>query len=380
MRRFLTIAINALLELTRQPVFLLLLTCSACFNIFLAAVPYFGFGEDPKLVKDSALAVMLVSGLFGAVLSASASVAHEIRSGTALAVLSKPVSRAQFLLAKYCGLAGALTILTYVNTVSALLASRMAYDAYGSTDAKSLGIFVGALVIAYLIAAFANYFLGRPFVADAVLAVVVMATLAFIIVAFFEHERRAFGEVAAVDWRLVPASVLILFALWVLAGVAVACSTRFEMIPTLAICTGVFLLGLMSDYLFGRLAEPVWAGSNLASEMNNPRRSESQKKLIGEIVERYDLNKDGRLTFEEQEKISGGDRDRLVRAGMGGSWWASVLYTVIPNWQLFWLADALEGKGEIPWSYVGKAFGYVVGYLGASLALALLLFEGRELS
>src|SRR5262245_61507317 len=136
MRQFLTIATTAFMDLVRQPVFLLLVTCSAVVNVFLAAVPYFGFGEDPKLVKDSTLAVMLLSGLFGAVLSASASVAHEIRSGTALAVLSKPVGRAQFILAKYLGLAGALTLLTYVNAVSALLASRMAFDAYGGTDTK----------------------------------------------------------------------------------------------------------------------------------------------------------------------------------------------------------------------------------------------------
>src|SRR5438552_16200088 len=96
MRQFLTIASNAFMELVRQPVFLLLMTCSAVFNVFLATVPYFGFGDDPKLVKDSTLAVMLLSGLFGAVLNASASVAHEIRSGTALAVLAKPVGRAQF--------------------------------------------------------------------------------------------------------------------------------------------------------------------------------------------------------------------------------------------------------------------------------------------
>src|SRR6266498_721896 len=144
MRQFLTIARNAFMELVRQPVFLLLMTCSAVFNVFLAAVPYFGFGDDPKLVKDSTLAVMLLSGLFGAVLDASASVAHEIRSGTALAVLSKTVGRAQFLLAKYVGLAAALTVLTYVNALGTLLASRMAFDAYGDADTRSLGIFCGA--------------------------------------------------------------------------------------------------------------------------------------------------------------------------------------------------------------------------------------------
>src|SRR5208282_6378487 len=126
MRQFFTIAANAFMELIRQPVFLLLMTGSVIFELFLAVPYYFALGDEPKLVKNSALAVMLLSGLFGAVLSASASVAREIRSGTALAVLAKPVGRAQFLLAKYAGLALALTVLTYVNLLVALLASKMA--------------------------------------------------------------------------------------------------------------------------------------------------------------------------------------------------------------------------------------------------------------
>ena len=368
------------MELVRQPVFLLLMTCAAVFNVFLAAVPYFGFGDDPKLVKDSTLAVMLLSGLFGAVLNASASVAHEIRSGTALAVLAKPVGRAQFLLAKYLGLAAALTVLTYVNALSALLASRMAFDAYGDADTHALGIFCGTLALGYATAGFINYFLQRPFVANAVLAVVIMATLAFVFIVNFTETKNRFGLAPnEVDWRLVPAAILILFALLVLAGLALACSTRFEMIPTLAICTGIFLLGLMSDYLFGRRAEPVWM-TNLQAELNNPQLTGEQKTLLQELVEKYDRNKDGRLDLPEQNTLSTQDRQRLTRAGLGGRWWASVLYTIVPNWQLFWLADALEGKNRIPWSYVGRAFAYVVGYLGASLALGLLLFEERDLS
>jgi ABC-type transport system involved in multi-copper enzyme maturation permease subunit len=380
MRQFFTIASNAFMELVRQPVFLLLLTCSAVFSVFLAAVPYFGFGDDPKLVKDSTLAVMLLSGLFGAVLNASASVAHEIRSGTALAVLAKPVGRAQFLLAKYLGLAAALTVLTYVNALSALLASRMAFDAYGDADTRSLGIYCGMLGLGYAGAGLINYFLRRPFVANAVLAVVVMATLAFVVIVCFTQTKNRFGMTPnEVDWRLAPAAILILFALLVLAGLALACSTRFEMIPTLAICTGIFLLGLMSDYLFGRRAEPVWRAS-LQAELDNPQLTGGQKKLLKEVAEKYDMNKDGRLDLNEQESLSAADKQQLSRAGLGGRWWASVLYTVVPNWQLFWLADALEGKNQIPWSYVGRALGYVIGYLGASLALALLLFEERELT
>src|SRR5215831_4847232 len=157
MRQFITIATNAFMELVRQPVFLLLMTSSAVFEIFLATPFYFAFGDEPKLVKDSTLAAMLLAGLFGAVLSASASLAREIRGGTVLAVLSKPVGRAQFLLAKYCGLMAALGVLTYVNLLAALLASRMAFDAYGSTDLFAWAVFAAGLIVAYAIGGFTNF-------------------------------------------------------------------------------------------------------------------------------------------------------------------------------------------------------------------------------
>lgn len=320
MRQFATIATNAFMELVRQPIFLLLTTASAAFEIFLATPYYFAFGDEPKLVKNSVLAVMLLTGLFGAVLTASSSLAKEIRSGTALAVLSKPIGRVQFLVAKYVGLIVALTFMAYVNLVSALIASRMVFDAYGSTDMAALGIFAGALVMAYAIGGFSNYFLRRPFVSDAFFAMVVMLTLAAFVIIQFTKQKQSLGEMASVDWRLVPAGILILFALWILAALALACSTRFDMIPTLAICSAVFLVGIMSDYLFGTHAEK-------------------------------------------------------------GSWWASVLYTITPNWQLFWLADTLEtGKTTFYWGYVGKAFGYAVAYAAAALSLAVMLFEERELS
>ena len=56
-------------------------------------------------------------------------------------------------------------------------------------------------------------------------------------------------------------------------------------------------------------------------------------------------------------------------------------FTRHSNWQLFWLADALDmGKSTFHWDYVAKAFGYTVGYAGAALAIGTALFEERELS
>jgi ABC-2 type transport system permease protein len=319
MRQFTAIAGNAFMELIRQPVFLLLMTLSSLFEIFLACVNYFGFGDEPKLIKNSALAVMFLAGLFGAVLSASASVAREIRSGTALAVLAKPVSRAQFLLAKYAGLSVALALLAFVNCVAALLATRMAFDAYGSVDYPGLTVFCASLVLGYVVAGFSNFFLRRPFVSDAVFAVAVMVVLAFAVLQYIPREHIRMTEYTGIDWRVVPASGLILMAVLILAALALACSTRVEMVPTLAICSSLFLLGLVSDYFWGTRAK-------------------------------------------------------------AGSWWASGLYAVTPNWQLFWIADALEGKSQIPLGYLGRAFGYACAYIGAILALALVLFEDRELS
>jgi hypothetical protein len=307
------------MELIRQPVFLLLMTLSSLFEIFLACVNYFGFGDEPKLIKNSALAVMFLAGLFGAVLSASASVAREIRSGTALAVLAKPVSRAQFLLAKYAGLSVALILLGCVNCIAALLATRMAFDAYGSVDLPGLGVFCAALVLAYLIAGFSNYFLRRPFVSDAVFAVMIMVVLAFALLQYIPREHIRMIDYKGIDWRVIPASVLIVMAVLILAALALACSTRVEMVPTLAICSSLFLLGLVSDYFWGTRAKD-------------------------------------------------------------GSWWASGLYAITPNWQLFWMADALDGEGKIPISYLGRALGYACAYIGAILSLALVLFEDRELS
>ena len=380
MRQFLTIASNAFMELVRQPVFLLLMTSSAVFEIFLATPYYFAFGDEPKLVKNSTLAVMLLAGLLGAVLSASASLAREIRTGTALAVLAKPIGRAQFLLAKYVGLVLALTVVTYVNLVAALLASRMAFDAYGSTDLFAVGIFSLALILAYLMGGFSNFFLRRPFVSDAVFCLVLMVTVAFVVINFYTKEAKPQSFATGVDWRLIPAGILILFALWVLAGLALACSTRLDIIPTLAVCSALFLLGIMSDYLLGRHADPVWR-YDLQEEANSARWSDSQKKLLKEMLEKYDQDRSGKLEPGERERISEGDKARLRQAGMGGSWWASVLYTVTPNWQLFWLADALDsGKSTFQWGYVAKAFAYAVCYVGAALAVAVVLFEERELS
>jgi ABC-2 type transport system permease protein len=319
MRSFFVIASNAFLELVRQPIYLILLISSVVFMMILSSVYYFGLGEDTKLVKDSVLATLFLSGIFGAVIGSAASVAEEIRSGTALSVLSKPIGRFQFITAKYLGLVSAISLQTYIGTLAALLASRMGFDAYGSPDYLALAAFMGAVGLACFYGMVANFFMGRSFVGNSVVALILTTTIAFVAINYFDKDGHTQSFGAQIDWRLIPAATLILFALWILSAIALACTTRFELVPTLVICTALFLLGLMSDYLFGRLAAD-------------------------------------------------------------GVSWAKAVYAIVPNWQLFWMADALAEAKSIPWQYVLKVGQYVLFSLIFSLGLALLLFEDRELS
>jgi len=380
MRQLSTIAWNAFTELMRQPVFLLLMTCSSVFAVFLASTPYFGFGEDPKLVKDSVLATLLLVGLFGAVISASSSVAWEIRTGTALAVLSKPVGRVVFLAGKFLGLALTLSVLTYVNLMGALVASKISFTAYGEADKTAFLLFSGAVALAFLLGGFSNYFLNRNFTSDAVVFVVILTSLAFFIIAQRERVGSMFEDHIDVDYRLIPAALLILCAFLLLAGVALVCSTRFDVIPSLAICSLLFLLGLMSDFLFGRWAEPAWIAFPSQRSVQSAPFTVEQKQLLSSAIESVDLDDNKQIDVGEMDKLSVEILQQMQEAGLGGKRWAGMLYAVIPNWQLFWLADALENDKVIPWSYVGRAFAYVCCYLGAIMALAIMSFENRELS
>lgn len=319
MLAFNTIAWNGARELIRQPIVLILVTVPSVFMVFMAHVPYLALESESKLIKDSALAVVFLVGLLAAVFCASNTLALELRTGTALAVLAKPVSRTKFIIAKYFGVGLALTVITYVNLLTALMCSRMAPDIYDAVDPPARWAIVGGLILGLAAGGYTNFFQHRQFIGDAVLGIAGFTTLTVVAACFLSKKWywQPFG--ALTDWRMLAAGVLILGALLVLAAVALACSTRLELMPTLGVCSIVFLLGLMTDYLFGRAA--------------------------GE-----------------------------------GSIFAGVLYAMLPNWQLFWMVDALEGDRTIPVGYVFRAMTYVVCYLVAALSVALALFEDRELS
>lgn len=94
-----------------QPLYAILMAMGIFLLIVFVYIPYNTFGDDIKQLKDSGLSLILVLGVLQSVWAASASVADEVEGKTALTVLSKPVSRRDFILGKFAGIAWAVGLM-----------------------------------------------------------------------------------------------------------------------------------------------------------------------------------------------------------------------------------------------------------------------------
>ena len=315
LRQFTAIAKLTALEAVRQPICLLMGTTCVVFISLLPLLITHTLGEGGRLVRDSGLAFHFVCGLILGSYAACSSLTHEIRRGTAASILSKPVSREIFFFAKFVGVAAVMLLFSAATAMTILMSTRVAEPLY-SFDGWARVPMLAAPLMAYLLAGLWNFFTQRPFVSAASALLVVSLAIAFVFAGFVDSEghRVAFGS--TYSWKIIPVSTLIFLAITVLTGLAMSLAIRLDTVPTLSICSIVFLMGLMSDYLFGRHA--------------------AHRPL------------------------------------------ADLLYHLIPNWQHFWVVDALSGEGTIPWSYVARGALYAGLYLAGILSLGMLAFRQLE--
>jgi hypothetical protein len=108
------VALAAFREGIRQPMFWLIALVSIGTFVVAMMLPYFTFGDDYKMMKQICFDVGMLAALIFGVLVASISINEEIEGRTAVTLMSKPVTRRQFLIGKYIGIvlsALALTLL-----------------------------------------------------------------------------------------------------------------------------------------------------------------------------------------------------------------------------------------------------------------------------
>jgi ABC-type transport system involved in multi-copper enzyme maturation permease subunit len=323
-KQFLTLASLSSLEALRQPIFLLLTTTCVVVTVLVPTLHMHNFGESGKLARDSGLAFHFVFGLFIAGHAAASSLSREVRSGTASAVLSKPVSRDIFFLAKFAGIACVIVGFSLCSASATLLGERIAekFETIRGipdyiTDWRTAGLAIAAPVAAYLVAGLINYRTKRPFGSTAFGLLLAFLLFAFLVSGFLDRSGRLGRFDLIVQWRIVPASILVTMGLLVLAAIAMSFSARLTVVPTLTLCSVVFAVGLASDFLFGR--------------------------------------------------------------HIGASKAAAVLYRIVPNWQHFWVADMLTGGGTISASYVFDAGLYAVIYAAAVLCLGVVSFRWADM-
>src|SRR3954471_6410570 len=187
-----TIALATSKEAVAQPLYLLALVIGAFLLMLYIIIPYNTFGEDVKMYKDSALMTIMVLAFLVAIWTASVSVAEEIEGRTALTLLSKPISRREFVLGKFLGIiwANLLMFVVLGAWMMVLVAFKVVYDARETANPDP---------------------------------------------SWQASATEMFG--------IVPGMVLSFMETVVLTAISVAISTRLPILPNLVICGSIYALG-----------------------------------------------------------------------------------------------------------------------------------------
>jgi len=125
-------------------------------------------GQDVKIIKDLGLAATAVFGLFIAIFIGIGLVSKEVERRSIYSILSKPISRPQFVLGKYAGLVLTLAVNVAVMTIAMYLVLtyltytesvefRSAWDAPG-VDPRMLKAIVLIFVQLMIVTAIALFF------------------------------------------------------------------------------------------------------------------------------------------------------------------------------------------------------------------------------
>lgn len=338
MQKFVSLSLNTARDIIRQPVIAVLMVACIITMGMLPVIAVFTLGQEERIVRDGVLACCFVYGLFLVVSSSIASLSRQIKNGTAGSVLCKPVSRALFFCATYCGIVLVCFLFVAIAVISAMLSVRMAFEGI-HTDWLIGVIFASAVLSAFAGAAAVNY-RGQNFCSALFKALFICLLPALIIAAFLDpagglvqlgrhgrecvycqgHAIRAtvvlghFGEF--IQWRLAPVSLLLFGALSMLSAIAVALSARFTPVVVFFCCCLIFVLGLISDYLLFTVA--------------------------------------------------------------GGGFWTQICSAILPNWQCLWVNEILDGGGAVTPGYILKACGYAGLYISGVLCLGILSFKSAD--
>lgn len=315
LRQFAVLARMAMQELFRQPACFLIIICTSALTILIPFTVSHQLGQTTHLAVDGALAFQFVSGIVLAGYAACSTLHNECLSGTILVVFSKPVGRLTFFLAKFTAVAALLVFFTLSQSLSTLLAERLAPRNF-EFDALGVNLILTTPFLAFIPAALINFFKHRPFVPYALWGFVIILTTWVVILGSVDRDGHHTAFASMMEWQIVPACLLAGIALLIMAAIALSLASRLPTPTTVALLVLVFFTGLIADHLVSLLPTS--------------------------------------LTF------------------------AALIPFILPDIQAFWLADRLAGHGAITLALIRHAALYAVLYGAGVLCLGYLAFRRRQ--
>lgn len=300
----------------------------------------FTMSDDQRMYVDLGLSTIFMAGALLAAFLATSVVDQEITNRTVLMVVSKPVGRATFILGKYFGV---LTALLSSIAVPAMAFFLIEVHGVIQTAATPVGwpyVIFGTAALAITIAAatWCNYFYSKSFGAIVVMLGGPLLFVAYLVSLFFDVKWEVTPPSTEFRLELWAAVLLMAMALAVLTAIAIAISTRWGQVATIGITVGVLILGLLSDWIFGRRIHAI----------------------------------EQALTTGDVSTMSVADTNHLSLLALKSA------YAVVPNFQAFWVVDAVNQNQQIPLEYLQSVLGYGLLMTTFAIAIAIALFQRRE--
>lgn len=445
--QILTIARNTFVESIRQPIFFVLVMLSGIFQIFNTwgtafAMGYTESGEvsgDNKLLFDVGLATVFVLGMLLAAFIATAVVSREIENKTVLTVVSKPVSRPAVIVGKYLGVAGAILIAMVTMLIFLLMGLRHEVMSTAADDLDGPVILFTFLAVATALAVgvWCNFFYGWYFSQTCMLVLMPGMVIAYILVLLVNKKWHLQDPSTDFKAQITFACASLTVAVLVLTAVATAVSTRLGQVMTIVVCAGVFLFGLLANYLVGRHvfnnskiaiisavtpddpSNPGWhsPGAGYTFVLQEPPRrpikpgdnfyySASPSGFPMDVPEtapfRGDAARDTDLLGAAEPGLvvtsvsgttikvrkAGQEPLRVSRLPQPEDFMflqptrvnipALALWSVAPNMHYFWFVDAISQNQRIPPRHMALVGLYGLGQVAAYLSLGVVLFQKRD--
>lgn len=395
---------------------------------------------DNKVLLDIGLATVFGCGALLAAFIATAVVSREIENRTVLTVVSKPVPRAAVVLGKYLGVAGAMLIAVATMLVFLLMGIRhgVMATAGDTLDGPVLLFTFGAVAIAFGAGAWGNFFYGWVFTQTVTMLLAPLMVVAWVLVLLISKSWGWQPITTDLKPQVTIAAACLLLAQLVLTALATAVSTRLGQVMTIVVCLSVFVFGLLSDYFLGsrafrndpvaviRAAEPAgptdegFAGTGMTYRVELVARPDIGFRAGDAFF--YGPNPNGFDMPVEAFTPFGGDvsdPDQFFRAGTAPAIVVTeasdlaltirhvgarplalrrpperndyvfreptrvrpvmlALWSVFPNFQKFWLVDAVSQNNPVPGTHLGLVALYSGAQIVGLLALGVALFQRRE--